>query len=56
MEDDEAKPYMNPQMEALFSKRQEQLEKAISRYNADNEALSRQKTQYDSLLRKVKAE
>ena len=56
LEDDEAKPYMNPQMEALLSKRQDQLEKAIARYNADNDALARQKSQYDNLLRKVKAD
>lgn len=56
MEDDEAKPYVNSQVDALLSKRQDQLEKAIARYNADNEALARQKAQYDNLLRKVKTD
>ena len=55
-EDDEARPYMNSQMDTLLAKKQEQLEKAIERYNADNETLAQKKSQYDNLLRKVKAE
>ena len=55
-EDDEARPYMNSQMDSLLAKKQEQLEKAIERYNADNETLTQKKSQYDNLLRKVKVE
>lgn len=47
---------MNSQMDSLLAKKQEQLEKAIERYNADNETLTQKKSQYDNLLRKVKVE
>ncbi len=47
---------MNPQMEALLQKKQEQLEKAIARYNNDNTDLVQKKAQYDNMLRKVKTE
>ena len=43
-------------MEALLAKKQDQLEKAIQRYNADNDQLAQKKSQYDNLLRKVKAD
>ena len=46
----------NTQMDSLLAKKQEQLEKAIERYNTDNETLAQKKSQYDALLRKVKAE
>ena len=47
---------MNTQMDSLLAKKQEQLEKAIERYNTDNDTLTQKKSQYDNLLRKVKAE
>lgn len=47
---------MSGKMEALLAKKQDQLEKAIQRYNADNEQLAQKKSQYDNLLRKVKAD
>ena len=46
LEDDESKPFSHSgatsshQMEALLAKKQEQLERAIQRYNQDNESLS----------------
>lgn len=43
-------------MEALLAKKQEQLEKAIERYNQDNEMLTQKKSQYDNMLRKVRSE
>ena len=54
MEDDEAKPYMNSQMEALLQKKQDQLEKAIQRYNSDNHELAMKKAQYDNMIKKLK--
>ena len=43
-------------MEALLGKKQDQLEKAIERYNSDNDVLAQKKAQYDNLLRKVRVE
>ena len=45
---------MNSQMEALLAKKQEQLEKAIARYNSDNDQLAQKKAQYDNMIRKLK--
>ena len=43
-------------MQDLLNKKQEELEKAIDQFNAQNDQLHAQKLQYDQMIRKVKLE
>ena len=51
-----ASDQLNEQMQALLGKKQEELEKAIDQFNAENEQLGQQKVKYDQMIRKLKVE